>query len=656
MVKIQKSTLYFRRNKRTSFSILFILFFIYSIFLGANYHSEFLANTKSISYDTTSANLAEITVPIDIVFVGYEDDYIDLDMFEDDLKTIVTYPYADYEWDEDTQTYVDLLDIIITIDYNFYFSLPSFETEFNSFVETHSWNSTTSALNITQLNLQEETGERMSIFDKLDGRAIDGEEVEQYLAVNKGYVPTRTSYAIYFLNQSQYDAEDHSFEHWFEIDETDPDSNETVDWFRLEWDNDLNPNVEYPYPCWGFQNRLFFIDPYSHQWYTKWTDIWWNYDAYEGDFDYLTVDLDTYLEGFIPGTVAFEDQLNTYLIDYLNDIVADVGARGDGLLHNEREISAQILLINDEATHGYSHEDLAWIFHDEIAQESFNYIVPEEGGSITLEETWIELADYPVLQQIIEDNTLTAVELGSYPWYRSDWLYLDGIGIFDAFYAVAADFFDLEKGDSVLTSWVLLLQNMSMVSWSYGEYREYTGLGGGGNTVCFKDLNRYFESDGATPRSGLSTLLIHELGHVLGFLHAEINNDATEGTGGFMRDVMSYYSEGTPYFSIFLKDSLYRTSSFVVYYRNKASIDAYRIDSTHNTTLLAEIDDLIASAENDVNDLNYLDAFLKYRQLYDLTSLFYPTNSASLHLLPTMLLFIPFVIFISYKNKKRIDH
>ena len=48
-----------------------------------------------------------------------------------------------------------------------------------------------------------------------------------------------------------------------------------------------------------------------------------------------------------------------------------------------------------------------------------------------------------------------------------------------------------------------------------------------------------------------------------------------------MRDVMSYYSEGTPYFSVFLKDSLYRTSSYVIYYRNKPVIDAYvkRVES-----------------------------------------------------------------------------
>jgi len=543
MTNNQKSSLLIYKNRRISFSVFLILFFLCFIPMNALTNFNLVENTKSPGYEVDDPPLAEITIPLDIVFVGYEEDYIDLQMFNDELQTTLTYIGVDYIWNEDTQTYDSLLDLKINMDFNFYFSSPSYETALNSFIDTNSWDGVTSALNSTQLNLQEETGEPMSIFYEQDGRAINGSALEEYLCTNKGYTPTEPSYAIYFLNQSRYDTPDHSFEHWFEIDEVDPDSNVTVDWFRLEWDNELNPDVEYPYPCWGFQNRLFFIDPYSYQWYTQWTDIWWNYDAYEGDFDYLTVDLDTYLEGYIPGTIGFNTQLNTYLIDYLNDIVSDVGARGDGLLYNQREISAQILLINDEATHGYSQEDLAWIYHEEIAEEAFEYVVPQEVGTMILEDTWIELADYPSLQQIIDDYTFGAAELGSYPWYRSDWTYLDGIGIFYAFQDIADDFFDLDKGEATFTDWVLLLQNISMVAWSYGEYHEYTGLGGEGNVVCFKDLNRYYASDGITPRSGLSTLLIHEIGHVLGFLHAEIRNDATEGAGGFIRDVMSYYAE-----------------------------------------------------------------------------------------------------------------
>ncbi len=304
----------------------------------------------------------------------------------------------------------------------------------------------------------------------------------------------------------------------------------------------------------------------------------------------------------------------------MNDIASDVGGRGDGLLYDQREISAQILMINDEAHHGYSQEDLDWIYSEEVADDAFEYVVPNEVATLELEDTWVELSECSDLNGIITNNIMDSSTLGSYPWYRSDWTYLNGINIFYGFQDVVDNYFNTSKGDTIFTSWILLLQNVSMVAYSYGEYREFTGLGGGGNVVCYKDLNRYYASDGTTPRSGLTTLLVHEIGHVLGFRHAEITNDAEEGTGGFMRDVMSYYPEGTPYFSIFLKDSLYRTSSFVAYYRNKPAIDTYRLDLNHNVTFLAEFDEIIDEGETALEAMNYLDAFLAYRQLYEFNS------------------------------------
>jgi len=620
MAQNPKSNPFFITKRRVFLSFLIIVLFFGFSLTKISTHSFGYEELQTNNFDIGDIPIAQVTVPIDVVFAGYNEDYIDLTMMNNGLTTSAYYLGVDYIWNEDTQEFDSLLDLEITLEFNFHFTSESYETALNSFIDTNSWNSNTSALNATQLNLQESTGERKAIFYEQEGRAIDGEAVEQYLDSNRGFVSADPSYSIYFLNQSRFDTTDHSFEHWFEIDEVDPDSNATTDWWRLEWDNDLNPDVEFPYPCWGFQNRIFFADPYCHQWYTKWTDIWWNPDVAEGEFDYINVDLDTYLAGDTPGTPDFTTHLNTYLIDYLNDIISDVGGRGDGLLYNQREVSSQVLFINDEATHGYSEENLQWIYHEEIMEDAFEYVVPQEVANITFEDTWVELSEKSDLEQIVNDSKLGVAELGSYPWYRADWTYLDGINIFYGFEAIRDNYFDTSKGDTTFTSWILLLQNVSMVAWAYGEYREFTGLGGSGNVVCYKDLNRYYATDGITPRSGVTTLLVHELGHVLGFAHAEITNDAVEGTGGFMRDVMSYYSEGTAYFSVFLKDSLYRTSSQVVYYRNKPAIDGYRENPLHNTTILAQIDQIITEGVTALQSMNYLEAFLAFRQLYDLTS------------------------------------
>ncbi|MHA1200302.1 MAG: hypothetical protein ACTSQF_13330 [Candidatus Heimdallarchaeaceae archaeon] len=658
MAQNPKSIPFFITQKRVFLSLLIIVLFFGFSLTKISIHSSGFEELQTTSFDVGAIPIAEITVPIDVVFAGYNEDYIDLTMMNNGLRTSVYYLGVDYIWNEDNQEYDSLLDLDVNLEFNFHFTSESYETALNSFIDTNSWNSNTSALNATQLNLQESTGERKSIFYEQEGRAIDGEAVEQYLDSNRGFVSAEPSYSIYFLNQSRFDTSDHSFEHWFEIDEVDPDSNATTDWWRLEWDNDLNPDVEFPYPCWGYQNRIFFADPYCHQWYTKWTDIWWNPDVAEGEFDYINVDLDTYLAGDTPGTPDFITHLNTYLIDYLNDIVSDVGGRGDGLLYNQRDVSSQVLFINDEAAHGYSEEDLQWIYHEEIMEDAFEYVVPQEVANITFDDTWVELSESTDLEQIVNDNKLGVAELGSYPWYRADWTYLDGVSIFYGFEAIRDSYFNTSKGDTTFTSWILLLQNVSMVAWAYGEYREFTGLGGSGNVVCYKDLNRYYATDGITPRSGVTTLLVHELGHVLGFAHAEITNDAVEGTGGFMRDVMSYYSEGTAYFSVFLKDSLYRTSSQVVYYRNKPAIDAYRVNPLHNITILAKIDEIIIAGASALESMNYLEAFLAFRQLYELTTNLEeitPTATSPTGInLSVIVLLLPIGTFFILRKKRRI--
>ncbi len=657
MVQNQRANISFLQKRRRITSFLIIVLFFGISFNKITNRSLMNNNAEGISFNVEGIPIAEITIPIDLVFTGYEENYIDMAMMSNSLSESVYYIGIDSVWNDVTHKYDSLLDLNITLEYNFHFTTPSYESTLDTFIDTNSWNGTTSALNTTQLNLQESTGERMSIFYEQEGRAIDGEALEQYLVTNPGYSAPKPSYAIYLLNQSRFDTSDHSFEHWFEIDEEDPDSNVTADWWRLEWDNDLNPNVEFPYPCWGFQNRVFFVDPFSHQWYTKWTDIWWNSDFYEGDFDYLTADLDTYLGNNITGSSEYITHLNTYLIDYLNDIVIDVGGRGDGLLYNEREVSAQILFINNETAHGYSQEDLEWIYHEEVVEDAFEYVVPNEVATISLEDKWVELTENLELNQILNDRTLGFEDIGTYPWYNPNWTYLDGVNIFYDFQNVAENYFNMSKGDAIFTSWVILLQNVSMVAWSYGAYREYTGLGGVGNVVCYKDLNRYFASDGTTPRSGLSTLLIHEIGHVLGFAHSEITNDAIEGAGGFMSDVMSYYTIGAPDFSIFLKDSLYRTSSFVNFFRNKPVIDAYREDALHNTTILAELDQVVSDGETALAAMNYIDAFLAFRSLYKLTSNLERislSKSSSLKLILPVMILIPIMAFIfKMKSRKR---
>ncbi|MFX0062235.1 MAG: hypothetical protein ACFFC7_08600 [Candidatus Hermodarchaeota archaeon] len=561
----------------------------------------------------------EITVRVNLVFVGYNEEQIDLVQLNNNIYSSLLFEGLDFGWNQTTEEYPYQLDLRINLDWQFHFASQEYATALDNFVDNNSWFATTSALNTTALNYQEITGERMSIFSPQNGTAINGTAIEKYLANNNGFESEEPGYAIYFLNFSRFDTVDHSQEHWFEIDEIDPDSNETVSWFRLEWDNDLNPDVKYPYPAWGFRNRLYFIDPYCHQWYTKWTDIWWNPDSWEGRIDYRTTDLDSYLANLTPGTSFYRQALSTFLSGWLNDIVWDTAGRTDGYWANERSIGVQLLMLNDAASHGYTRKDLNWIVHDDIFLDAMEYIVPPEVANFTIETTWANISDFPILEEIITNHTLGAESLDQNPWYRPNWTYLDGSPIFYQFLEVREDYFDLSNADAIFTCWFILMQNVSMVWNSYDNvWNEFTALGGSGNTVFFKDLNRYFASDGVKPRSGATTVLTHEVGHVLELMHAEGWDDASQGAGGFMRDTMSYYVEGTPHFSVFLRDSLYRMSSIYARQLANKTVNLWRYGPNRNNPALDDFESIMAAGDSLFNSMDYFNAFLEYRKLYDL--------------------------------------
>ncbi|MFX0116397.1 MAG: hypothetical protein ACFFB3_17735 [Candidatus Hodarchaeota archaeon] len=562
----------------------------------------------------------EITLRVDLALVGYDQAQLDLALLKSSLSDSFYFERIYWEWNETNEQYENQIDLRVNLEWHFHFASENYIDALDTFVESNSWPATTSDLDTDALNLQEETGQHMSIFTPQSGIAINGTALEQYLAENSAFEAIDSGYTIYLLNFSRFDSSDHSQEHWFEIDEVDSDSNVTVSWWRLEWDNALNPHVEFPYPAWGFQNRLYFIDPYCHQWYTKWTEIWWNPDELEGSTDYRTMDLDSYLVGSIPGTSDYRERLVSYLSDWLNDIIWDTAGRCDGYWKNQRSISVQVMMLNDAKGHGYVKGDLDWIINEEILADALNYIIPSEIAEIEISTIWRNLSEFPELETIVAQNTLGEADLGQYPWFQSNWAYLDGSGVFNGFLAVRDNYFNFNETEAGFSAWILLLQNVSMVFDVDGELKEFTGLGGSNNVVSFKDLNRYFASDGETPRSGLTSLLAHELGHVFGLGHAELWSDAFQGAGGFMQDTMSYYTQGTPFFSIFTRDAFYRTSSIIARRSTYLDIARSRSSPERNDTTYAAIYDTLEAGETEFDAMNYLEAFLHYRELYGLVN------------------------------------
>jgi hypothetical protein len=168
--------------------------------------------------------------------------------------------------------------------------------------------------------------------------------------------------------------------------------------------------------------------------------------------------------------------------------------------------------------------------------------------------------------------------------------------------------FDYSKADWVVNGYVFLLKNASMM----GGPDEFTGLGADRQILILKSIDRYFRVDGVTQKSGLSMVLIHELGHNLGFPHSFANYDYYYA-GDFSFDVMGYY----PYAFCFnrLKTDLYQrayTDVSLAELQNALTIDHELYSNQKKTTcidmLFNAIDNKTTQAALLFKQLNFLDA------------------------------------------------
>jgi hypothetical protein len=193
------------------------------------------------------------TIPVDMVFVGYNQEAISMATLDSIILKHYSAPPMPYVgW---------------TLEYEFspncVFANQTYQQALALFVLQNSvvGMNTTSRLNVTALEIQRNTGTKMSVFLPQSGRAIDALAVEDWFATHP-YVSSGTSrYTFYILNFTNLDSADHTLEHWYNLTETEYDANTTRDFWRLEWDNPHNEHVGFPYAAFTSRQRLFFIDP-----------------------------------------------------------------------------------------------------------------------------------------------------------------------------------------------------------------------------------------------------------------------------------------------------------------------------------------------------------------------------------------------------------
>ena len=558
-----------------------------SLVANVNSKSSSISANKSIQ-PYQGPHVISHTVPLDVVFVGYNQEAIDMAALESVITNYYGLPYV--EWMFSYQ-----------YDVNYIFANQTYQQALTLFTLENSviGMNTTSKLNVTALEYQKATATKMPIFLPQSGRAIDAMAVEEWFAMNPYVSSSTPRYTFYVLNFTMFDSADHSLEHWYNTTETEYDAHTTRDFWRLEWDNPLNPHVDFPYAGFSCRHPLFFIDPSAFNWYLTWARIWWEITPYLTDpkYDYYFEDLDTFQKTHDLSTPNGKTALGYYLGGWIDDILSNSVASPVWVQPTYSQ-SLQILVLNNASEYGYTYDNLKWILNESLVRDAVEQLAPWIPTHVSVK--FANLSEYPDIDALMQSCILNKT---------NGWTYIDGDTFFYGLEALRDQHFNYNKAEMVVNGYVTLLKNASMISGG----GEFTGLGGDRQVLLMKSVDRYFRADGVTPKSGLTCYMTHELGHNLGFGH-------TFGwltyAGDFAFDVMGYYPYSY-YFTKLLTDTYRRTYADMTLaeLQNALTVDQELYSGQSSSALIDalfnEIDKRINEASPLFDELNYLDALYK---------------------------------------------
>jgi hypothetical protein len=430
-----------------------------------------------------------------IVVVGYDPTLIDEAILLQGMPTYRDYSTADVE-------------IAYNIDYEFAYADATYVDALRQVMLDNSVNGsgTGTRLNGSALIYQKNNlDEPQRIFYPRDGRVIDGYAIEDWLEDNPFLTPPNLGYTLYLVNFSEFDSADHNLEHWYDYHPVDPDTGEEQDWFRLEWDNALNPNVTMDYSFFGGRYNTFVVDPSAHQWYLKWCRIWWS-ESIDTEYDFWTDDLEDKVGSLDLAISADVDALNVYLRECIWD---PLNLPFFPYQHQPASYvpagTLKALVICMDVANGTSVESLEWVTDAGMQKAHLEELYPFIRWDVDVE--FLNIDEEPTWDSLFWD----------YAYFDpGGTTIVDGYEMFDAIYNLKRPAYVAEDGNINVFGVVFIKKQMEMHV--YG--RTFTGLGGSGQTVIWKSWERYYRPDGVTPKDGISGVQLHETMHAIGFHHS----------------------------------------------------------------------------------------------------------------------------------------
>jgi len=482
-----------------------------------------------------------------------------------------------------------------------------------------------------------------------EGVAFNATDTILWLADNF-WNQKKNEYSLFLFNLTGMDAES-GLPHWWLNKPVDIDTN-SVPLELLELAGCSVSTLTYgsQVPAWGgWRYPIHFIDLSAEYWMGEFlkarneSPLSWNDPS--SSYNHLLTNLSDFGNPVNVSDVLFLPWLESWVNDFILGIYREsvMGKRmNDYYFQISENISVQTLVINNWSEH-QDNDEVSWLIHDDRIDAEFSRAFPWIDFEVTT--TWKDLSDFPSLEE----------EIAKYISFDT----FDGKGEIELFTGFSdycrqtlfPSVFDYTAADRVLPSLILLFDNITSVGFSFGE-----------DQIMGLDSTLFFRQDGVTPDAGLSSWILHEVGHSIGVSHPfdgftkKTWGDYPEmGMGSMFTSSIMTYNHQVPEFSIYDTNAIgHATSDYYLAPAEWYASELKEFSGIKSSTSFEDVLTLLHQAQDAQKNWNYSGAiFLAKEALASLADLYESATPTTTPSWTALLLLLSLFVLLPWRQRKK---